>query len=127
MTTIEKVELFHRAFGRPVNDKPTIHNVEENALRVRLLREEVDELEDALVSGTEEDVLDALTDIQYILDGTYLSVGLHRYKDKAFNVVHDSNMAKLGPDGKPIVRADGKILKPLGWQPPNLSLVLRMI
>lgn len=126
MDTIFLVEQFHKAFKRPINKKPTIHNVEINDLRLRLLREEVQELEDALLQGTEEDVLDALIDIQYILDGSFLSLGFAHMKEKGFQVVHDANMAKLYPDGTAKIRDDGKILKPEGWQPPNLKSVVSM-
>ncbi len=127
MTTLEHVAEFHRVFERPINDHPYIVDTHTNKLRVKLLREEVDELDEALTSGTEEDVLDALTDIQYILDGSYLSLGFWRIKDKAFKIVHEANMRKLGPNNLPMIREDGKILKPLGWVPPNLKLVIETL
>lgn len=127
MKTLELVREFQLAFGRPIHDRPELHNQESNELRVRLLREEVTELEEALKCGTEVDVLDALTDIQYILDGSYLALGFHLYKEAAFREVHKSNMNKLGPDGQPVIRADGKILKPEGWQPPNLQKVISIL
>jgi predicted HAD superfamily Cof-like phosphohydrolase len=124
MNTIEMVHQFHKAFERPIATNPDISNWNLNELRLRLLREEVNELEDAIENQDKVKVLDALTDIQYILDGTYLSFGMHNLKDIAFCLVHHSNMLKLGKDGKPIVREDGKILKPEGWQPPDLSALV---
>lgn len=125
MSTLDLVKDFHKCFQCPIHDHPMLLDQGLNAFRVRLIREEAQELDDALVSGHEEEVLDALCDLQYVLDGAFLALGFHHYKDKAFKAVHISNMAKLGPDGKPIIRADGKIMKPEGWQPPNLALVIR--
>lgn len=121
MNSLDKVHEFHYRFNRPINDRPTVDVEEVNKLRVRLLREEVDELETALDKRDKVGVLDALTDIQYILDGSYWSFGMGHLKDRAFDIVHEANMAKLGLDGKPIIREDGKILKPEGWQPPQLK------
>ena len=70
------------------------------------------------------DVLDALTDLQYVLDGAYLAFGLHPYKDLAFLEVHNSNLSKLDEDGKPVRRKDGKILKSPKYNPPNLKPIL---
>ena len=68
--------------------------------------------------------LDALTDLQYVLDGAYLSLGFQKYRAAAFAEVHRSNMSKLDVDGKPIKRTDGKILKSLLYTPPNLKPIL---
>lgn len=69
-------------------------------------------------------VLQELSDIQYVLDGTYLSLGLHRYKNFAFLEVHNSNMSKLGEDGKPVRREDGKIMKGPNYWYPDMNKVL---
>jgi predicted HAD superfamily Cof-like phosphohydrolase len=69
------------------------------------------------------EVLDALADIGYILAGTIINHGMQKIYDDAFNEVHRSNMAKL-VDGKVIRREDGKVLKPEGWQPPQLAQFL---
>lgn len=120
MTTIEQVKEFHKAFGHPVNEHVAIDNPARNILRIDLLVEEVSELTEALNKRDPLAVLDALTDIQYVLDGAYLSLGFYRVKDDAFSLVHIANMAKL-TNGRPIIREDGKVLKPAGWKPANLQ------
>ncbi len=122
MNTLELVREFHIKFGRPIRNIPN-YDIYDLDLRVRLLKEEVRELQYSITVG---DALDALTDIQYILDGTYLQLGFHRFKDAAFAEVHATNMRKLGPDGKPIIREDGKILKPEGWVPPDMRKILAL-
>ena len=109
----------------PVLRKPQIPDEKRVALRLRLLYEEMKELEDAIDKGSVVDVLDALTDIQYVLDGAYLEFGMGRIKQKAFDEVHQSNMSKLDKDHMPIVREDGKILKGPNYFPPNLIKVIR--
>jgi predicted HAD superfamily Cof-like phosphohydrolase len=81
----------------------------------------LDELTEALKAKDPVGALDALTDLQYVLDGTYLSLGLASLKGKAFDEVHRSNMSKLGADGKPIYREDGKVLKGPDYSPPDLG------
>lgn len=117
MTTIEMVREFHRVFV----DEPKIPVEKIITVRPRLLIEEVLELKEAIDTKDRLAILDALTDIQYVLDGTYIAFGLDHVKQPAFEEVHRSNMAKLDANGKPIIREDGKILKPEGWQPPNLT------
>lgn len=123
--SIDLVREFHEAFGQPCAVEPDIDRPLVNLLRLRLIEEELVELADALNDGDPVAVLDALTDLQYVLDGAYLSLGFAHVKDAALAEVHASNMRKLGPDGKPILRSDGKILKPAGWSPPDLGRVLR--
>lgn len=121
-TTLEQVREFHETYGLPVRATPDITDEQTNALRINLLAEELDELRGALADGNMVEVLDALTDLQYVLDGAYLSFGLHELKMTAFNEVHRSNMSKLGEDGKPIRReSDGKILKGPNYWKPDLS------
>jgi predicted HAD superfamily Cof-like phosphohydrolase len=121
-TTLEQVKIFHETYGLPVEAAPNISDAKTNALRINLLAEELDELKEALEAGDIVEVLDALTDLQYVLDGAYLSFGLHTVKDAAFEEVQRSNMSKLGEDGKPIRReSDGKILKGPNFFEPDLS------
>lgn len=121
-TTLEQVQIFHETYGLPVKEAPDISDAKTNALRVNLLAEEVEELQEALAAGDIVEVLDALTDIQYVLDGAYLSFGLHSVKMAAFEEVQRSNMSKLGEDGKPIVREeDGKILKGPHYFKPDIA------
>lgn len=121
-STLDQVREFHETYGLPVKPAPDISDAKTNALRINLLAEELDELKEALEAGDVVEVLDALTDLQYVLDGAYLSFGLHDVKDAAFNEVQRSNMSKLGADGKPIRReSDGKILKGPNFFEPDLS------
>jgi predicted HAD superfamily Cof-like phosphohydrolase len=120
-SSIEKVKEFHLAFGHPVHDQPHIGNAKLNALRVSLIDEENRELAEALARGDAVEALDALCDLQYVLDGAFLALGFHRAKDAAFAEVHSSNMSKLGADGKPVVREDGKILKGPNYRRPQLQ------
>ncbi len=124
-TTLERVQEFHEAYGLPVESVPNITDEQTKQLRINLLAEELDELKEALEQNDVVEVLDALTDIQYVLDGAYLSFGLQGFKESAFNEVHTSNMSKLGADGKPIRReGDGKVLKGPNYMPPNLKNIL---
>jgi predicted HAD superfamily Cof-like phosphohydrolase len=124
-TTLDGVKQFHETYGLPVKDAPDLTDRRTNDLRISLLQEELDELKEALADGNEKEVLDALTDLQYVLDGAYLSLGYHLLKEPAFNEVQRSNMSKLGKDGKPVIRPeDGKILKGPDYSPPDLAAVL---
>ena len=123
--TLDCVREFHESYGLPVADAPNIDNEKVNGLRIELIREELEELTEALKARDLTEVLDALTDLQYVLDGAYLSFGLHDLKEMAFTEVHRSNMSKLGADGKPVVReSDGKILKGPNYTPPDLKSIV---
>lgn len=122
--SIEYVAEFHDAFDQPIVDKPNVSDDDLNQLRIKLLEEELNELTCALLAHDPVEVLDALTDLQYVLDGAYLSLGMYRYKDAALREVHSSNMSKLGEDGKPIRRKDGKVMKGPNYRPPNLKKIL---
>ena len=90
---------------------------------IKLLKEEVEEYAEAARAGDMVEILDALADIGYILAGTIINHGMQHIYDDAFNEVHRSNMAKL-VGGKVIRREDGKVLKPEGWQAPQLAQFL---
>lgn len=121
-TTLEQVREFHETYGLPVREKADLSCARTNALRINLLSEELEELQEAIEMGDIVEVLDALVDLQYVLDGAFLSFGLHDVKDVAFAEVHSSNMSKLGEDGKPIRReGDGKILKGPNYFQPDLK------
>ena len=125
--TLEKVREFHYVFGHLIEDTPNVSNKKVNTLRISLLQEELDELKEALDNNDVVSTLDALTDLQYVLDGAFLSLGFGQHKYTAFNEVHRSNMSKLGEDGKPIYRKeDGKVLKGPNYSPPDLSTVIRI-
>lgn len=122
-SAIEKVEEFHLAFGVNLGDEPKLPtSVEERKRRVWLLREEFLEYLDGEKEDDLIEIADGLADMMYILIGTALSYGIPI--ERVFNEVHSSNMTKLGEDGKPILRGDGKILKPKGFKPVNLSWLL---
>jgi predicted HAD superfamily Cof-like phosphohydrolase len=121
-STLDRVQIFHETYGLPVKDTPDISDPKTNNLRIGLLEEEVQELKDALAAGDMVEVLDALTAIQYVLDGAYLSFGLQHLKETAFAEVQRSNMSKLGEDGKPIYReSDGKVMKGPNYSAPDLA------
>ncbi len=121
-STLDQVQEFHETYGLPVLDTPNIADEKTNALRINLLAEELDELKVALEQGDLVETLDALIDLQYVLDGAFLSFGLQHVKEKAFNEVHRSNMSKLGADGKPIRReSDGKVLKGPDYFKPDIT------
>tara|TARA_B100001989_G_C24527489_1_gene459542 strand:- start:131 stop:547 length:417 start_codon:yes stop_codon:yes gene_type:complete len=127
-TTLEQVQEFHETYGLPVLDKPSIADEKTNKLRINLLAEELDELKEALEEGDLLETLDALIDLQYVLDGAFLSFGLQEMKNAAFDEVHRSNMSKLGADGKPIRReSDGKVLKGPDYFKPDLKQFLKHI
>lgn len=114
---------FNEAFDIPKLDAPGLSSEDMIELRIKLLKEEVEEYAEAARAGDMVEVLDALADIGYILAGTIINHGMQHIYDNAFNEVHRSNMAKL-VDGKVIRREDGKVLKPEGWQAPQLAQFL---
>ena len=125
MNPIVKALLeFNESFEIPKLDVPGLGPNELIELRIKLLTEEVQEYAEAARSGDLVEVLDALADIGYILAGTIINHGMKAIYDDAFNEVHRSNMAKL-VNGKVIRREDGKVLKPEGWQPPQLDQFLQ--
>ncbi len=111
---------FNQAFDIPKLDSPDIGPEELIELRIKLLREEVEEYAEAARAGDIVEVIDALADIGYILAGTILNHGMQNIYDDAFDEVHRSNMAKL-VDGKVLRREDGKVMKPQGWTAPQLA------
>ena len=119
------VGAFHEAFGLPVRDSPTADiPAAEAALRQALLDEEVDELRAAVREGDVVGIADALADIVYIACGTAHAYGIDL--DAVVAEVHRSNMTKLGGDGLPVYRSDGKVLKGPAYEPPRLADVLGM-
>lgn len=124
-TTLQDVQIFHETYGLPVLDRPNIQDEKTNALRINLLQEELDELKEALANNDIVETLDALTDLQYVLDGAYLSFGLQHLKQIAFDEVQRSNLSKLGQDGKPIRReSDGKVMKGPNYFAPDLKAII---
>lgn len=127
-TTLQQVQEFHETYGLPVRDAPDLSCAQTNELRINLIAEELDELKEAIADNDPVEVLDALIDLQYVLDGAFLSFGLHDVKDAAFNEVHRSNMSKLGEDGKPIRReGDGKVLKGPNYFKPDMTQFVKEV
>ncbi len=125
-STLEKVQEFHETYGLPVHNETNLTCAQTKALRINLLQEELDELKEALANDDPQETLDALIDLQYVLDGAFLSFGLQAVKDLAFDEVHRSNMSKLGADGKPIRRPeDGKVMKGPNYFAPDLGKFIK--
>ena len=125
---IAQVLEFHQAFGLLVAERPTADLPAGLAeLRARLLQEELDEYRQASAKGDLEAVADALSDLLYVLLGTYLTHGLQEVAGELFAAVHRSNLSKLDPDGKPLRREDGKVLKSERFSPPDLAPILAKV
>lgn len=121
---LNQVAEFHEAFGVPNLDNAQIPDLERVVLRVKLIQEELDELKEGLEENNLIEVADALTDIQYVLLGTVLEFGLQDKFEALFDEVHRSNMSKLDENGKPIHRADGKVMKSERYFRPDLQSIL---
>jgi len=123
--TIKAVAAFHDAFGITNRTAPTIDlTPEEILLRYKLMREENEEYLEAANNGDLVEVADALGDMLYILCGTMLSHGLQDKIADVFTEIQRSNMSKLGADGKPIYREDGKVLKGENYFKPDIAAIL---
>lgn len=118
---IEAVEKFHNAFGQENGKYPRPLDEHGFNLRHSLMKEENDEYLEACYKNSLIDIADALGDQLYILCGTILRHGMQHIIEDVFNEIQASNMSKLGEDGKPVLREDGKILKGPGYFRPNLS------
>lgn len=116
------VKEFHKKFLHPVSETPTL-NVN-GELRHKLMAEENDEYLSAVEKGDLVEVADALGDQLYILCGTILAHGMQHIIEDVFDEIQKSNMSKLGSDGKPVYREDGKIIKGPNYMPPNLKPIV---
>ncbi len=124
-TIIEQVAEFHNAFSIPNANEPTaVLSAKDIQLRFDLLKEENEEYLEACKNGDMVEIADALGDLLYILCGTILRHGLQHKIVEVFMEIQKSNMSKLGVDGKPIYREDGKVLKGENYFKPNISNVL---
>lgn len=116
---------FHSTFRAHLEDEPTADLTDETiALRVSLIQEELDEYRKAAEARDLVGVADALSDLMYVVLGTYVSHGLHLHAEALFAEVHRSNMSKLDDDGEPIFREDGKVLKSDNFDHPDLEAIL---
>ena len=123
MTNANKVKLFMESFGQEVKSKPEFPSDDILKLRIELISEEFQELVDACNANDIIEVADALTDILYVTYGAAHSFGVPI--DECFKEVQRSNMSKLGEDGKPIYREDGKVMKGPSYFKPDLKNVLQ--
>ena len=123
---LSSVAEFHSTFGLRVEKEPKMSlSSEEMSLRHSLMAEENDEYLEAVRAGDMVEVADALGDMLYILCGTIVSHGMQNVMADVFRTIQASNMSKLGPDGQPIYRADGKVLKGPGYFKPDIAGALR--
>ena len=122
MTNFEKVKKFMETFGQEVKNKPSFSTDKINKLRYNLIKEELEELKAALDNKDFLELADALTDILYVTYGAGHAFGIDL--DKCFEEVQNSNMSKLGKNGKPIYNEDGKVMKGPGYFKPDLKKIL---
>jgi len=119
MSNFNKVGIFMKTFGQEVKDKPSFSTEKINKLRIDLIKEELDELSEAMKNNDLLEVADALTDILYVTYGAGHAFGINL--DKCFEEVQNSNMSKLDENGKPIYNESGKVMKGPNYFKPNLS------
>jgi predicted HAD superfamily Cof-like phosphohydrolase len=119
MSNFESVKVFMRTFGQEIKDKPGFPSTKITQLRYSLIKEELNELKEAIDQNNLKEVADALTDILYVTYGAGHSFGIDL--DACFTEVQNSNMSKLGSDGKAIYNEYGKVLKGPKYFKPDLS------
>ena len=122
MTNFQKVKNFMETFGQEVKSRPSFSSNKINILRYNLIKEELDEFKQALDKNDLLEVADALTDILYVTYGAGHAFGINL--DACFEEVQNSNMSKLGNDGKPIYNDQGKVMKGPKYFKPNLKKFL---
>ena len=122
MTNFQKVATFMKTFGQEVKTKTEFPKEKIVKLRYDLINEELEELQDAIKDRNMLEIADALTDILYVTYGAGHAFGIDL--DKCFNEVQESNMSKLGSDGKPIYNESGKVMKGPNYFKPDLSKFL---
>lgn len=124
---IAAVHEFHSAFGLGINSAP-IANLGEakNMLRFNLMKEENEEYLEAANKNDLTEVADALGDMLYILCGTIIEHGMQHKIEEVFDEIQCSNMSKLGEDGKPILREDGKVLKGPNYFKPDIKKIMEL-
>ena len=119
MSNFNKVGTFMKTFGQEVKTKPSFSSDKINKLRIDLIKEELDELQEAMENNDLLEVADALTDILYVTYGAGHAFGIDL--DKCFDEVQNSNMSKIGEKGEPIYNESGKIMKGPNYFKPDLS------
>jgi len=119
MSNFNKVGIFMKTFGQEVKSKPSFSTDKINKLRIDLIKEELDELKEAMDNNDLLEVADALTDILYVTYGAGHAFGINL--DKCFDEVQNSNMSKLSENGKPIYNESGKVMKGPNYFKPDLT------
>ena len=119
MSNFTDVKTFMETFGQIVRTKPQFPDEKTMQLRYDLIREELNELEQAMKTRNLKEIADALTDILYVTYGAGFAYGIDL--DKCFKEVQRANMSKLGTDGKPIFNEKGKVMKGPNYSEPNLK------
>jgi predicted HAD superfamily Cof-like phosphohydrolase len=119
MSNFNKVGIFMKTFGQEVKNKPSFSTDKINKLRIDLIKEELDELKEAMDNNDLLEVADALTDILYVTYGAGHAFGVDL--DKCFDEVQNSNMSKLDENGEPIYNESGKVMKGPNYFKPDLS------
>jgi predicted HAD superfamily Cof-like phosphohydrolase len=119
MSNFNKVGTFMKTFGQEVKTKPSFSSDKINKLRIDLIKEELDELQEAMENNDLLEVADALTDILYVTYGAGHAFCIDL--DKCFDEVQNSNMSKLGENGEPIYNESGKVMKGPNYFKPDLS------
>ena len=119
MSNFSKVGIFMKTFGQEVKDKPSFSTDKINKLRLDLIKEELNELSEAMKNRDLLEVADALTDILYVTYGAGHAFGINL--DKCFEEVQNSNMSKLDKNGKPIYNENGKVMKGPNYFKPDLA------
>jgi predicted HAD superfamily Cof-like phosphohydrolase len=123
MSNFNKVKTFMKTFGQEVKTKPSFSTDKINKLRYDLIKEELEELKEAMKNKDLLEVADALTDILYVAYGAGHAFGIDL--DKCFEEVQNSNMSKLDVNGKPIYNEFGKVMKGPKYFKPNLNKLLK--
>ena len=123
---LNAVKLFHTTYGLGVNEEMKADlGTQKNNLRFELMKEENEEYLEAVQNNDIVEIADALGDMLYILCGTILEHGLQHKIEAVFDEIQRSNMSKLGEDGKPIYREDGKVMKGPNYFKPNFEAILK--
>ena len=125
MSNFSKVGIFMKTFGQDVKNKPSFSTDKINKLRLDLIKEELEELTEAMENKDLLEVADALTDILYVTYGAGHAFGIDL--DKCFEEVQNSNMSKLDENGKPIYNEKGKVMKGPNYFKPNLSKFINWV
>ena len=123
MTNFDKVGIFMKTFGQDVKNKPSLSTDKINELRLSLIKEELDELKEAMKNKDLLEVADALTDILYVTYGAGHAFGIDL--DKCFDEVQNSNMSKLDDNGEPIYNEFGKVMKGPKYFKPDLTKFIK--